>query len=91
MKFSNNFSVIALCVEGVILNKTKELSNVRVHRNCQQIGVPQNAIPDAQELILLRGGHYGPPPCKVGLRLQTLNFGFGLQLDNNLVPDPLYK
>ena len=36
-----------------------------------QLGVPQNAIPDAfaQELILLRWGHYATPPltCKVGL------------------------
>ena len=44
--------------------------NIRVNRNCQPIGTPQNAIPDVQELISLGGGHYGPPPCKVGLIIQ---------------------
>ena len=41
--------------------KQKELSNIRVNRNCQPIGVPQNAIPDAQELILLRGAIMAHP------------------------------
>ena len=44
------------------------MSNIRVNRNCQTIGVPQNAEPDVQELILPGVGHYGPPLCKVGLR-----------------------
>ena len=40
--------------------------NIRVDRNCQPIGTPQNTIPDVQELILL-GGAIMAPPCKVGL------------------------
>ena len=32
------------------------------------VNIFQNAIPEKQELILLRGGHYDPPPPdKVGL------------------------
>ena len=41
--------------------------NIRVDMNCQPTWVTQNAIPDKQELILLRGGHYDPLPDKVGL------------------------
>ena len=41
--------------------------NIRVDRNCQPAWVTQNAISEEQELILLRGGHYDPPPDKVGL------------------------
>ena len=42
--------------------------NIRVDKNCQPTWVTQNAIPREQELILLGGGHYDPPPDKVGLR-----------------------
>ena len=46
--------------------------NIRVDRNCQPTWVTQNAIPEEQELILLRGGHYDPLPDKVGLRAPDL-------------------
>ena len=42
--------------------------NIRVDRNCQPTWVTQNAIPEEQELISLRGGHYDPLPDKVGLK-----------------------
>ena len=42
--------------------------NIRVDKNCQPTWVTQNAIPREQELISLGGGHYDPPPDKVGLR-----------------------
>ena len=42
--------------------------NIRVDMNCQPTWVTQNAIPREQELISLGGGHYDPPPDKVGLR-----------------------
>ena len=45
--------------------------NIRVDRNCQPTWVTQNAIPREQELISLGGGHYDPPPDKVGLSIQT--------------------
>ena len=41
--------------------------NIRVDKNCQPTWVTQNAIPREQELISLGGGHYDPPPDKVGL------------------------
>ena len=51
--------------------KQKELSNIRVSRNCQPIGVPPNAKPDTQEHMswFCSGGAIMPPfpPCKVGL------------------------
>ena len=40
--------------------------------NCQPTWVTQNAIPREQELILLGGGHYDPPPDKVGLKYAYL-------------------
>ena len=42
--------------------------NIRVDMNCQPTWVTQNAIPGELELISLGGGHYDPPPDKVGLR-----------------------
>ena len=42
--------------------------NIRVDKNCQPTWVTQNAIPREQELISLGGGHYDPPPDKVGLK-----------------------
>ena len=42
--------------------------NIRVDMNCQPTWVTQNAIPREQELISLGGGHYDPPPDKVGLK-----------------------
>ena len=49
--------------------------NIRVViMNCQPTWVTQNAIPEEQELISLGGGHYDPPPDKVGLK--DLGFHF---------------
>ena len=47
--------------------------NIRVDMNCQPTWVTQNAIPREQELISLGGGHYDPPPDKVGLRKFSVN------------------
>ena len=46
-RYSKTFS------RSFLAPKLKELSNIKVNRNCQPIGVPQNTIPDVQELILL--------------------------------------
>ena len=61
--------------------------NIRVDRNWQPIGTPQNAIPDVQELISLGGGHYAPPPCKVGLKGFKLKFILAKNSDLNILPD----
>ena len=61
--------------------------NIRVDRNCQPAWVTQNAIPEEQELILLRGGHYDPLPDKVGLiAFPELN----IQLDKLEISHPNY-
>ena len=41
----------------------KELPNIcKDKKEFQPSGVPQNAVPDVQELILIWMGHYGPTP-----------------------------
>ena len=66
--------------------------NIRVDRNCQPTWVTQNAIPEEQELILLRGGHYDPLPDKVGLRMghQFLPF-FYVKSWSNFTPNGSFK
>ena len=46
--------------------------NIRADSNCQPTWVTQNAIHEEQELILLGGGHYSPPPYRH--RVNWLNF-----------------
>ena len=58
--------------------------NIRVDRNCQPTWVTQNAIPEEQELILLRGGHYDPLPDKVGLMLKYLMAGGSVVKSNHV-------
>ena len=63
--------------------------NIRVDMNCPPTWVTQNAIPRELELISLGGGHYDPPPDKVGLskvlvqccKIDPINYNKKLSFD----------